>query len=170
MAKSELSLSVPAKMQYLKCIRGFLRPVFASRFDAMEQVDELVLAVDEACTNIIKYGQGWLRPRGRIQLEVVERRGEIEVRLLRFCKDKDVPKIKPRDLDDLRPGGLGTHIIRTIMDSVEFVPDGEKDGRMALVMIKDTTKQHTVTNGTTEAADGVVTEETNGTSHDEHDD
>jgi sigma-B regulation protein RsbU (phosphoserine phosphatase) len=29
--------------------------------------------------------------------------------------------VKPRDLEDLRPGGLGTHFIREIMDATDFL-------------------------------------------------
>lgn len=133
--KPTLSIDVPADACYLKCIRGFLKPVFDERF-ADSDVGALILAVDEACSNIIKHGQSWLRPKGRITLEVVDRKKAVEIRILNFCGERDVEKIKPRELDDVRPGGLGTHFIREIMDSVEFVPDGGKDGRMQLVMIK----------------------------------
>jgi sigma-B regulation protein RsbU (phosphoserine phosphatase) len=33
-----------------------------------------------------------------------------------------VGAIHPRPLDELRPGGLGTHFIRTVMDEVAFLP------------------------------------------------
>lgn len=135
MASSELTLSVAAKARYLKSIRGFLTPIFSERFSP-EEVQQLVLAVDEACANIIKHGQGWLKPKGRISLEVHESRKKIEVRILNFCREKDVDKIKPRDLDDVKPGGLGTHFIDEVMDSVEFVPDKDGGGRMAMVMTR----------------------------------
>jgi sigma-B regulation protein RsbU (phosphoserine phosphatase) len=33
----------------------------------------------------------------------------------------DPAQVRPRDLDDLRPGGLGTHLMREAMDECEFV-------------------------------------------------
>jgi sigma-B regulation protein RsbU (phosphoserine phosphatase) len=33
----------------------------------------------------------------------------------------DVSRCEPRDLDDVRPGGLGMHFMREIMDQVEFL-------------------------------------------------
>ena len=36
-------------------------------------------------------------------------------------RDIDPAKVQPRDLDDVRPGGLGTFLIREVMDSAEFV-------------------------------------------------
>ena len=137
MGAALLTLSVPAEARYLKCIRGFIKPIFQARFSDAE-VEPLVLAVDEACSNIVKHGQSWLKPRGRIELEVLDGRRRVELRILNFCREKDVDKIRPRDLDDVRPGGLGTHFMREVMDAVGFEPNGESDGRVALVMSKDT--------------------------------
>ena len=33
----------------------------------------------------------------------------------------DPAQVQPRDLDDVRPGGLGTHLIREVMDAADFV-------------------------------------------------
>lgn len=135
MGSSPLDVSVPAEPRYLRCIRGFLTPVFESNFPP-EEVGRLILAVDEACANIIKHGQSWFRPTSRISLSVVLTKKKIEVLIRDFCKERDVEKIKPRDLDDVRPGGLGTHFIQEVMDSVEFKPDADKEGRMILVLTK----------------------------------
>ena len=35
--------------------------------------------------------------------------------------DVDPARVKPRSLDEPRPGGIGTHLIRTVMDQAEFV-------------------------------------------------
>lgn len=132
---SVLSVDVPAEPAFLKSIRGFVTPVMERHFDE-SGVRQLVLAIDEACSNIIKHGQSWLKPRGRISVEVHESKKKIEIHILDFCKERDVEKVKPRDLDDIKPGGLGTHFISEVMDSVEFVP-AKKEGRMAMVMTKN---------------------------------
>ncbi|MEZ6196976.1 MAG: ATP-binding protein [Planctomycetota bacterium] len=131
-----MSIDVPASAGYLKCVRGFVKPLFDARFDE-EIAHRLVLAVDEACSNIVKHGQTWFSPRGRIALELIDRKKAVEIRILNFCGENEVDKIKPRDLEDIKPGGLGTHFIAEIMDSVEFVPDKTREGRMQLVMIKE---------------------------------
>ena len=118
MGSPDLNISVPAEPRYLKSIRGFITPVFEANFSA-EDVGKLVLAVDEACANIIKHGQSWFKPTGRITLEVVESKRKIEITIRDFCRERDVEKIKPRPLDEIRPGGLGTHFINEVMDAVE---------------------------------------------------
>ena len=42
---------------------------------------------------------------------------------------------QPRERDDLRPGGLGTHFIGEVMDEVEFMPP-PADGGNLLRMVK----------------------------------
>ena len=49
------------------------------------------------------------------------------LRIRDFAPNVDAARIQPRDLDDVRPGGLGTHFIRAVMDDASFIPlpDGE---------------------------------------------
>ena len=112
-----------------------MEPIFEASFGENE-VSQLVLAVDEACSNIIKHAQKWFQRRGTIQVEIRDSRRSVELRVKNFCREKDVENIRPRDLDDIRPGGLGTHFIAEIMDRMEIVPDSDGGKRMELVMEK----------------------------------
>lgn len=87
------------------------------------EVSQIVLAVDEAIANVIKHGYegqpgqpidvsiAWVRRDDRPALQVI-----IEDLGRQVAPDS----IVGRNLDDIRPGGLGTHIIRNIMDEVEY--------------------------------------------------
>jgi sigma-B regulation protein RsbU (phosphoserine phosphatase) len=99
-----------------------------------ECAGDIVMAVDEACQNIIRHGYAG-EPEGDIELEI-ERRGDDLVFSLRdFAPKIDPSCVKPRDLDDVRPGGLGTHLIRTVMDEAEFVKTAAERGNL-LRMVK----------------------------------
>ena len=54
--------------------------------------------------------------------------------ILVFFKQVDPESIQPRDLDDIRPGGLGVHIIREVMDEVAY--EKRQGPGMRLTMIK----------------------------------
>ncbi|HIJ64040.1 MAG TPA: ATP-binding protein [Rhodospirillaceae bacterium] len=85
-----------------------------------EMAEEVVLAVDEACQNIIRHAY---RGDGEIVLEIrlaAERR--LEILLIDFAAPVDPGRIVPRPLDELRPGGLGTHFIRSVMEEVSYLP------------------------------------------------
>jgi sigma-B regulation protein RsbU (phosphoserine phosphatase) len=42
----------------------------------------------------------------------------------------DPSRVKPRNLDDIRPGGLGTYFIRRVMDEVEFLRPASGSGNL----------------------------------------
>jgi sigma-B regulation protein RsbU (phosphoserine phosphatase) len=52
------------------------------------------------------------------------------VRVTDFAPPVDPETIKPRDLDDVRPGGLGTHFLREIMDTADFLPAPDGAGNL----------------------------------------
>ncbi len=85
-----------------------------------ETAADVVLAVDEACQNIIRHGYCG---KGEVVLEIRKNAsGLLEVQLIDFAPPVDLAKIRPRCLDDIRPGGLGTHFMRAVMDEVVFLP------------------------------------------------
>lgn len=99
-----------------------LRAVRAALSDALTRahVDEklvqlLILVIDEACANIIRHAyQG--DPDGKIELKVSIKGAELEFLLRDFAAPVDRSCIKPRDLDEIRPGGLGINLIDSVMD------------------------------------------------------
>ena len=129
-----LELRFPARADRLKLVRGGVRA--AARMcgfnDATAQ--SIVLAVDEACQNVIVHGYKG-RADGEIVLGVFRRRDGILVRLRDFAPPVDPAKIKPRALDDIRPAKLGSHFMYEIMDSVEYRPSPDGTGNL-LEMIR----------------------------------
>src|SRR5690606_36829693 len=77
--------------------------------------DRLVIALNEACMNVIEHAYKG-DDSGEIILEIHNNGGSLLFRLQDFADPVDLDSVKPRDLDDLRPGGLGTHFIRELMD------------------------------------------------------
>jgi sigma-B regulation protein RsbU (phosphoserine phosphatase) len=89
--------------------------------------------VDEACQNIIRHAYGG-DPTCEIVLEVSRDADRIVVDLLDFAEPIDHSRIQPRDLDDIRPGGLGTHFIKECMDETEYPPPPEGAGNLLRMM------------------------------------
>ena len=115
-----LELRTSAKAGELKRIRDAVRETTLAAGCGSECAADIVMAVDEACQNIIRHAYGKDRD-GEIVLEI-ERQGDSLVLLLvDFAPRIDPTRVKPRDLDDVRPGGLGTHLIRKVMDSADFI-------------------------------------------------
>jgi len=79
----------------------------------------ITLAIDEACTNIIRYAYGG--ETGRIILEIYQQNNEAIFRLQDFAKCIDKSCIEYRKKHLLEPGGLGLKLIHQVMDSVQLL-------------------------------------------------
>ena len=133
MTERAYSMTVPSDARYLKVVRAFFKPVLEDHFG--DSAGRLLLALDEACSNIVKHresGEGC----GVLQVRIRVTNDDLQIRLGDFCAKEDIPKVKPRDLEDVRPGGLGTHFIAEIMDRVMYQPEKDAPGRVALVLEK----------------------------------
>lgn len=97
---------------------------------------QISLAVDEALCNVINHGYE-RRPDGPIWISVwgldVDPPG-IRIVIEDRATQIDPEKIQSRDLDEIRPGGLGVYIIREIMDEVAY--EKRESGGMRLTMTK----------------------------------
>jgi anti-sigma regulatory factor (Ser/Thr protein kinase) len=132
-------LTMPSIPRYLCVIRAALRCMCAQEGFSEEIIDKLVLATDEALANVIKHGYD-SRPDGSIMLILrpiagPARKG-LDIVIVDRGKSIDPCLICGRDLDDLRPGGLGVHIIRSVMDKVQYRK--RSGGGMLLRMVKFT--------------------------------
>ena len=84
----------------------------------------MALAVDEALTNVIRHAYGG-EPNKKIEIAIEQLNATNDQQGLRICirdfgKTVDTSKIKGRELTDIRPGGLGVHIMREVMDEVVY--------------------------------------------------
>ncbi len=129
----EFSLTVPREACYLQAVRGFFKPILERLFPGEGEM--LILALDEAASNFVKH-QCDLGHEEALRISATLHPDRLRFHLGNFCARGDVPRIRPRDLEEVRPGGLGTHFIDRIMDRVEFSPEEGRDGRMRLVLEK----------------------------------
>ena len=91
----------------------------------------ITLAVDEALTNIMRHAYGGATDESiRIECRLLEDRLEFVLR--DRGAQVDPASIQSRDLADVRPGGLGVHLIRSTMDEVTYQhhPDGGNELRL----------------------------------------
>ncbi len=144
---AELHLRISSDPADLPPLRAQVRDWLQAHRWSDVQAGELVLALDEAVSNVIRHGYG---NQGGMPIEVcllpaVDADGEegLEVQIRDFGQQVDPAQIRGRDLDDIRPGGLGVHIIRAMMNSLEYRP--APGGGMLAIMRKS--RGHTVAAG-----------------------
>ncbi len=137
-AADELALDITSDAGELAQVREAVQQ-WAMRVGwSEEHAADIMLAVDEALSNVIRHGYDG-KPGQPIELRARRvsdaRRGEgLEIVIRDYGKQVPIEQICGRDLDDIRPGGLGVHIIRSVMSEVIY--EHARGGGMRLTMRK----------------------------------
>ena len=104
----------------LKEVRVFAREVFKKKSIFEQHTDDLVLALAEAAQNIVKHGYNNQPTEDEMKIVIKFNENVLSMELMDKGKPVVPSNIKPRDLDDIKAGGLGTFFIGQIMDEVVF--------------------------------------------------
>ncbi|MGI9302927.1 MAG: ATP-binding protein [Gammaproteobacteria bacterium] len=115
-----IELRFDSRADELRRVRDVVRKAMRARGCAADELNFIVLAIDEACANIIRHAYG-VQPKGDIILEIFDDHGQAVFRLTDFADPVDANVIRPQPVDELSPGGLGVHFINEIMDEVRFL-------------------------------------------------
>jgi anti-sigma regulatory factor (Ser/Thr protein kinase) len=99
-----------------KCVRDFLN---GYPFSEKERL-MMVLGVDEACTNVIRYAYR-LRDDQLISLQMEGLRKCVRMRLRDYGEKVFPHQMKGRSHHLIKPGGLGLHLIRNAFDEVDYI-------------------------------------------------
>jgi anti-sigma regulatory factor (Ser/Thr protein kinase) len=99
-----------------KWVRGFLDGLPLSE----KERTLMVLGVDEACTNIIRHAYQ-LRDDQLIALSMEGLRKCVRMRLRDYGEQASTDQMRGRSHDNVKPGGLGLHLMRNAFDRVDFI-------------------------------------------------
>mgnify|MGYP001381007276 FL=1 len=104
----------------LKVIRNFARELFEKVDELNDYKEDLVLALAEAAQNIVKHAYKGKETEDSMRVLINYNNTKRTIELFDMGAPVIPENIKPRDLNDVRAGGLGTFFIGQIMDEVIF--------------------------------------------------
>jgi serine/threonine-protein kinase RsbW len=138
----DLTISVPSRTELLEEVRAFVRSA-ALRFGFVEDdIENIELAVDEACTNIIKHAYKY-DPSHEIRIAITSDSvkgapSKFIIRIFDNGLSFDTTRYSAPDLKEyfskMQRGGLGIVLMRKIMDEVEY--DTVTDNRNSIKLVK----------------------------------
>ena len=135
-SEPEVHVRMFSQPRFLAAVRALVGTM-AQRLGFSEmECGQISLAVDEALCNVITHGYE-RRPDGQLWINLWALEGTppgLKIMIEDLANQVDPSDIQPRDLDDIRPGGLGVHIIREVMDEVTW--ERRSPAGMRLTMIK----------------------------------
>ena len=103
----------------LSLVRDFIRQFLKILTFSATEKDLIVLGLDEACTNVIRYAYHH-EPNQLICLVCERLEKGVRFRLRDYGTQTDPAKLAGRPLDIIQPGGLGIHLIRKAFDEVDY--------------------------------------------------
>jgi anti-sigma regulatory factor (Ser/Thr protein kinase) len=112
--------SFPATFDNLKNIRLFLNNFLKDNQIENRTAKEIELAADEAASNIIKHGYKIEDQNNKIEIKLEIIKKKLFVHLFDNAVPVNQDKIKHRNLEDIKPGGLGSYFINNLMDEVKW--------------------------------------------------
>jgi len=116
-------LTIESRTEQLIAVREFVSAAARDFGFADEEISKIALAVDEACTNIIKHGYQYDSSK-TITITIKPDKEAFEVLIkdtgARFNPEElQTPDMKEY-LAQYKKGGLGVYLMKTLMDKVEY--------------------------------------------------
>ena len=124
-----------ATKDQLKNIRAFVKSHLNEKDFSRDEAEKIILAIGEASMNIVQHAYKGGNEKKKIKVEIEIKEKKLFVHLFDQGKPVVPENIKPRDLKNIKPGGLGSFFIGEIMDEVKFTSIG-KDWINHLVLTK----------------------------------
>ena len=119
----KFKLRIPSLTVNLQIIREFVIKVATKAGFNEENQEQIALAVDEACTNVIKHAHKY---NSRKPIEILLYIDSKKIKIIISDKGSgfDVSKVKDPDLKkyikESRHSGLGIYLIKALMDDVKY--------------------------------------------------
>ncbi|MBP8975499.1 MAG: ATP-binding protein [Bacteroidetes bacterium] len=134
-------LRIMSRTENLRSVRNFVAAKARQFGFGEDEVQNIILAVDEACTNIIKHGYNG-NPDKSIDIMIDASSNVFEVRIYDTGRTFDPSAVKPpaiqKHMKHHERGGYGLFLMKNLMDEVEFVfrPDVPNELRLRKYLSK----------------------------------
>ena len=140
----------------LPAIVAFTAEVFARERIDPRLLPVIDLAIEELFTNMVKYGTG---SKADVRIEMTGIEGGVEVTLIDYDVEPfDVTAAADVDvnapIEERRPGGLGLHLIRRLLDSIQY--EYKKETRQSRITFRKTAATLAPREGAVETRGGNV--------------
>lgn len=126
-------VQTPGEITYLHRIRQFVTGIAVELGISEKDLDNIELAVDEACANVIEHGYTPADPNKNITIRMEIDPTKLVLTIIDQGKQFDPRTRKNPDINTLinmkRDGGLGISLIKRVMDVIDYrtTPEGQNE-------------------------------------------
>jgi serine/threonine-protein kinase RsbW len=133
-------LKIQSRTEQLTKVRDFVSDAARGFGFAEDDVSKIALAVDEACTNIIKHAYQ-STPGKEITISITGEDDAFQIRIVDNGRRFDPSTVEnpdmPEYLSHYRKGGLGVYLIRSLMDKVEYGTASRQQNEVRLTKYRE---------------------------------
>lgn len=118
-AADTVEVTLPSHPKFLPLVRALVEHSAEVAGFGVEDRQRIALGVTEGITNVMRHGYRGSTDR-RIDLVLHAPAGTFRIEICDYGRFVDPEEIRSRPLEAVRPGGLGVHLMKATMDSVEY--------------------------------------------------
>jgi serine/threonine-protein kinase RsbW len=127
-----LTLTLPSDLRLLVVARTFVESICKARGLDQATTDAIVLATHEAANNVIRHAHQ-NNPDAQLQIQCCCGPDRIEVRILDEGEPFDIGSVPHLNPAELRIGGRGVFLMRTLMDELSCQRRGERGNTLRMI-------------------------------------
>ncbi len=133
------TICVKADFSELEKIREFVFAYANDYYFSEVDAQKITLAVDEACTNLMRYSYN-CKCDFSICIDIMISNNEFVVQITDEGEPFDPLSVESPDMKkyfaEFRKGGLGIHIMRSVMDNINYQPSQSSGRKNVLKLTK----------------------------------
>jgi len=114
-----ITMSFPSVPRLLRVVRCVIAEMAEATGFALKDRDKICLAVGEACSNIIRHSYKG-RTDGKMVIKCKLHSDKLTISIRDYGEKFDLAHVRAQESGQVRPGGLGVHMIRRAMDEVDY--------------------------------------------------
>ncbi|MFH2093614.1 MAG: ATP-binding protein [Pseudomonadota bacterium] len=127
-----MHITIKSHPKHLIDIRHLLKSALEKTCLPEAECGGIVLAVDEACSNIIRHSYKNDHTQ-QIDVSFELKPGQLSITIEDQGIEFDINSIAARDITEVKPGGLGIYIIHHVMDKVDYSRTADGSNRTELI-------------------------------------
>jgi len=131
-------LVVKSSTANLITIRKFINSKASSFGFTENEIEDIVISVDEACTNIIEHSDN-SKPNFDLEISIILSKNKFIIKIVDYGESFEPDTLKDMDIElyhkQRRVGGLGVYLMKTLMDEVKYKSVKNKYNQVMLTKI-----------------------------------
>ena len=125
-----VELKIPGRAEWVAVARLAVAAVASRLRFSVDEIEDIKLAIAEACTNSIQSSGG--QDAGTIEIVCEALEDELRVIVRDGSSSHRLEPVKPGGLDEGRTEELGVFLIRALMDSVDYTSDPRRGTELSM--------------------------------------